>query len=199
MARCRPKAGWRVLGKGAGVGRSDRYILSQLMMLFGFFSLVLVSVYWVNRAVRLFDQLIADGQSAWVFLEFTALSLPYVNWLVLPVSAFAASYALDWRPQWWSGWPGLLLDLLILDCWIYWWHRANHVWPFLWRFHEVHHLDEFLDASSVKLNEAIDRFILGDEPFAASLQPDLYGYNEYDQLMRLDEWQARGRSDGGAA
>lgn len=91
MARCRPKAGWRVLGKGAGVGRSDRYILSQLMMLFGFFSLVLVSVYWVNRAVRLFDQLIADGQSAWVFLEFTALSLPYVIWLVLPVSAFAAT------------------------------------------------------------------------------------------------------------
>jgi lipopolysaccharide export system permease protein len=79
------------LGKGAGVGRSDRYILSQLMMLFGFFSLVLVSVYWVNRAVRLFDQLIADGQSAWVFLEFTALSLPYVIWLVLPVSAFAAT------------------------------------------------------------------------------------------------------------
>ncbi len=61
------------------------------MMLFGFFSLVLVSVYWVNRAVRLFDQLIADGQSAWVFLEFTALSLPYVIWLVLPVSAFAAT------------------------------------------------------------------------------------------------------------
>ncbi len=91
MARCRSKAGWRVLGKGAGVGRSDRYILSQLMMLFGFFSLVLVSVYWVNRAVRLFDQLIADGQSAWVFLEFTALSLPYVIWLVLPVSAFAAT------------------------------------------------------------------------------------------------------------
>lgn len=61
------------------------------MMLFGFFSLVLVSIYWVNRAVSLFDQLIADGQSAWVFLEFTALTLPYVIWLVLPVSAFAAT------------------------------------------------------------------------------------------------------------
>lgn len=85
------RARQRGLGKGAGVGRSDRYILSQLMTLFGFFSLVLVSVYWVNRAVGLFDQLIADGQSAWVFLEFTALSLPYVIWLVLPVSAFAAT------------------------------------------------------------------------------------------------------------
>ena len=39
----------------------------------------------------LFDQLIADGQSAWVFLEFTALSLPNVIRLVLPMSAFAAA------------------------------------------------------------------------------------------------------------
>ncbi|MFQ6552076.1 LPS export ABC transporter permease LptF [Aestuariibius insulae] len=73
------------------MARIDRYMLSQLMVLFGFFSLILVLVYWVNRAVILFDQLIADGQSAGVFLEFTALSLPNVIRLVLPISAFAAS------------------------------------------------------------------------------------------------------------
>ncbi len=61
------------------------------MVLFGFFSLVLVSVYWINRAVRLFDRLIADGQSAFVFLEFSALTLPNVIRLVLPMAAFAAS------------------------------------------------------------------------------------------------------------
>ena len=66
-------------------------MLSQLLMLFGFFALILVSVYWVNRAVLLFDQLIADGQSAWVFLEFTALTLPNVIRLVLPVAAFVAA------------------------------------------------------------------------------------------------------------
>lgn len=73
------------------IGRFDRYILSQLLMLFGFFSLVLVLVYWVNRAVVLFDQLIANGQSAAVFLEFTALSLPNVIRVVLPVAAFAGT------------------------------------------------------------------------------------------------------------
>jgi lipopolysaccharide export system permease protein len=73
------------------LGRFDRYMLSQLMTLFGFFSLVLVMVYWINRAVILFDQLIADGQSAGVFLAFTALSLPQVITIVLPLSAFAAS------------------------------------------------------------------------------------------------------------
>ncbi|MFW2543493.1 LPS export ABC transporter permease LptF [Primorskyibacter sp. 2E107] len=66
-------------------------MLSQLMVLFGFFALVLVSVYWVNRAVVLFDRLIADGHSAGVFLEFSALSLPSVIALVLPMAAFAAA------------------------------------------------------------------------------------------------------------
>lgn len=61
------------------------------MVVFGFFSLVLVMVYWINNAVRLFDQLIADGQSAAVFLEFTALSLPSVIRIALPLAAFAAS------------------------------------------------------------------------------------------------------------
>jgi lipopolysaccharide export system permease protein len=77
-------------------GRFDRYLLSQLLMLFGFFALVLVLVYWVNRAVVLFDQLIANGQSAAVFLEFTALTLPNVIRLVLPVAAFAGTvYAVN--------------------------------------------------------------------------------------------------------
>ena len=71
--------------------RFDRYILSQLMALFGFFSLVLVAVYWINRAVGLFDQLIGDGQSALVFLQFSLLTLPNVIRLVLPVSAFVAA------------------------------------------------------------------------------------------------------------
>jgi lipopolysaccharide export system permease protein len=78
------------------VGRIDRYLLSQLMAVFGLAALVLVLVYWINRAVVLFDQLIADGQSAWVFLEFTALALPSIVRIVLPIAAFAATlYALS--------------------------------------------------------------------------------------------------------
>lgn len=72
------------------MARFDRYLLSQFMTLFGFFALVLVMVYWVNRAVVLFDQLIANGQSAAVFLEFTTLTLPNVIRIVLPVAAFAS-------------------------------------------------------------------------------------------------------------
>lgn len=73
------------------MARFDRYMLSQLLTLFGFFSLILVLIYWINRAVRLFDRLIADGQSAWVFLELTSLSLPGLIRIVLPLSAFVAA------------------------------------------------------------------------------------------------------------
>jgi sterol desaturase/sphingolipid hydroxylase (fatty acid hydroxylase superfamily) len=68
--------------------------------------------------------------------------------VVVPLTQAAAGLAPGWRPPWWAGWPGLVLDLLLLDLWIYWWHRANHRLPPLWRFHEVHHLDRFLDAST---------------------------------------------------
>ena len=71
--------------------RFDRYMLSQFMVLFGFFALVLVSIFWINKAVRMFDRLIGDGQPAWVFLEFTALTLPGVIGVVLPIAAFAAT------------------------------------------------------------------------------------------------------------
>jgi lipopolysaccharide export system permease protein len=66
-------------------------MLSQLMVLFGFFALVLVSIFWINQAVRMFDKLIGDGQPAWVFFEFTALTLPAVIGGMLPIAAFAAA------------------------------------------------------------------------------------------------------------
>ncbi len=72
------------------MAKFDRYMLSQLLVLFGFFALVLVAIFWINRAVVLFDRLIGDGQNALVFLEFTALGLPKLIATVLPIATFAA-------------------------------------------------------------------------------------------------------------
>ncbi|WP_370401617.1 LPS export ABC transporter permease LptF [Sulfitobacter sp. JB4-11] len=71
--------------------RFDRYMLSQLFVLFGFFALVLVALFWINRAVVLFDRLIGNGQSALVFLEFSSLSLPKLVVTVLPIATFAGA------------------------------------------------------------------------------------------------------------
>lgn len=73
------------------MAKVDRYMLSQLLVLFGFFSLVLVAIFWINRAVVLFDRLIGDGQTALVFLEFTALGLPRLIATVLPIATFASA------------------------------------------------------------------------------------------------------------
>ena len=45
-------------------------------------------------------------------------------------------------------WLEFSLSFLLLDCWMYVWHRLNHEVPFFWRFHRVHHSERELDASS---------------------------------------------------
>lgn len=41
-----------------------------------------------------------------------------------------------------------LSGFLLLDLSFYYWHIANHKIPFLWRFHNVHHIDPDLDVST---------------------------------------------------
>jgi sterol desaturase/sphingolipid hydroxylase (fatty acid hydroxylase superfamily) len=42
----------------------------------------------------------------------------------------------------------ILVSVLALDFVSYIWHRANHKWDFLWRFHAVHHSDTVFDVST---------------------------------------------------
>lgn len=41
-----------------------------------------------------------------------------------------------------------VLSFLLMDLTFYYWHLANHRLPFLWRFHNVHHIDPDLDVST---------------------------------------------------
>jgi sterol desaturase/sphingolipid hydroxylase (fatty acid hydroxylase superfamily) len=41
-----------------------------------------------------------------------------------------------------------ILGFFLLDLSFYYWHRANHAFRFLWRFHNVHHVDPDLDVST---------------------------------------------------
>jgi len=44
-------------------------------------------------------------------------------------------------------WRGVLA-ILLLDAWTYTWHRLNHVWPLLWRFHRLHHADREMNVTT---------------------------------------------------
>ena len=87
--------------------------------------------------------------------------------LVIVFTAVAVDYAPPWRAQWLAGaprWFTLVVDLLILDLWIYGWHRLNHRFPFFWRFHQIHHYDQQLDASTAM------RFHFGEVALSAMVR-----------------------------
>jgi len=51
--------------------------------------------------------------------------------------------------------------VLLFDFWTYAWHRINHVVPFFWRFHTVHHSDNKMDVTTA------NRFHLGEIFFSS--------------------------------
>ena len=57
-----------------------------------------------------------------------------------------------------------LLALVLLDGWIYAWHRANHTIPLLWRFHRMHHSDQQMDVTTAT------RFHLGEHVGSSMLR-----------------------------
>ncbi len=83
--------------------------------------------------------------SAVAFIAAVALVQPAVRW------------ALHWSAARPFGlihlvalpvWAEFALSFLLMDLAFYYWHVANHRVPFLWRFHNVHHIDPDLDVST---------------------------------------------------
>ncbi|MDD4976649.1 MAG: sterol desaturase family protein [Bacteriovorax sp.] len=90
-----------------------------------------------------------------IFHNFSlaVLALPITRLLTLPLVLFVAHYVGV------RGWGILnifkfnntthfLLGFLLLDFTLYWWHVANHKVRFFWRFHQVHHADRDMDATT---------------------------------------------------
>jgi ATP-dependent helicase/nuclease subunit B len=51
--------------------------------------------------------------------------------------------------------------------------------------------DEFLAHAYRNFAEAAEKWLAGNEPFKAKLNPAYAPYGDYDQLMRLEEWYGR--------
>lgn len=122
--------------------------MSELAQYKGFIVIATLAAFLVLERIYPMARVIGGLRRVGRNLGLSGLNAILSWFIVVPLTAAAAGHALDWRPLWWAGWPGLVADVLILDLWIYGWHRANHRFPLLWQFHEIHHLDNFLDASS---------------------------------------------------
>ena len=70
------------------MSKFDKYLLSQLLAIFGFFSLSIIGIYWINLSVSLFEQVVGSGNTLGLFLELSFLSLPSLTATVLPIAAF---------------------------------------------------------------------------------------------------------------
>lgn len=57
-----------------------------------------------------------------------------------------------------------VLAFLLMDLTFYWWHVANHRVRFLWRFHNVHHIDPDLDVTTAF------RFHFGEVAFSTAFR-----------------------------
>ena len=84
-------------------------------------------------------------------LGLTAVSF-LSNWLLASIAALAA---VRLRPAGllagvgWPMWTQVFAGILILDFSIgYLSHRSMHMWPPMWRFHQVHHSDDFVDVTT---------------------------------------------------
>ncbi len=46
------------------------------------------------------------------------------------------------------GWLEFVVSVVVLDLFDYFWHRFNHRFSFLWRFHKAHHADNEIDVTT---------------------------------------------------
>jgi ATP-dependent helicase/nuclease subunit B len=51
--------------------------------------------------------------------------------------------------------------------------------------------EDFLDRAGRQFAAAAAKWLTGTEPFVAKLNPAYAPYEDYDQLMRLEEWYGR--------
>jgi sterol desaturase/sphingolipid hydroxylase (fatty acid hydroxylase superfamily) len=67
------------------------------------------------------------------------LQSPTIQLLLAGAAVSLAGGGLEAWPQHWPLWVQVPVGLLIAEFGSYWWHRAGHTIPFLWRFHKMHH------------------------------------------------------------
>jgi len=93
------------------------------------------------------------------------------NWLLASV---AAVVALALRPSGimaqlgWPSWLEIIIGIVILDFSIgYLSHRTMHAWPAMWRFHQIHHSDPFVDVTTTFRTHPVEtvwRFLFSIAP-----------------------------------
>lgn len=89
-----------------------------------------------------------------------------------------------------------VVAFLLMDLAFYYWHRLNHIIPFLWRFHNVHHFDPDLDVTTAfrfhfmeigfsTLFRIIQISLIGISPFAFLIYESAFTANTIFQHSNI--------------
>lgn len=117
------------------------------------FAVLFVALFWLQLRHSLRRQRYSTFARAVRNLVFSAPGFALVRLAMIPIPLAAAAWAeqrgvglFHWLnlPRWLAG----TLAFFVMDWAYYWWHYANHLVPFFWRFHNVHHTDLDLDVST---------------------------------------------------
>jgi len=97
-------------------------------------------------------------------IGLTLVNQANVNWLTGVVAVVLAWWGEEEQVGLLRGldlgfWPTLLIAILVFEFIAYWFHRALHVVPWLWRLHAVHHSDTELDVTTTYRNHPLELLV----------------------------------------
>ena len=124
-------------------GKLTPYVLISLFILLIYYE----AAYPLRRRKR------ARGRRWLANLALTALVFAVGGYLVRPAALNVGTWTAgrDYGLLQFLGLPGwgqAAAGFLLMDLTFYYWHRVNHTNRWLWRFHNVHHVDPDLDVST---------------------------------------------------
>ena len=108
---------------------------------------------WFRRGLRTDLLFLFANFLVWTPLVGLALVSLYAAVQLLPLAWLQDPVAT--MPYWLQA----VIALLISDCAIYWFHRASHGLPLLWRFHRVHHSAESVDWVAAYREHPVDNLL----------------------------------------
>lgn len=133
----------------------EKYIYFETLDKWGAPLLILVFIFLLVAETR--KQLRKRKSSRWQRIKnnigVAAFGIVALRLVLIPALVLFAMWAeeenfglLNWLD--FPGWITYVGGFLLLDYGNYLWHLLNHKWNFLWRFHNVHHIDLDLDVTT---------------------------------------------------
>ncbi len=168
------------------------------VLIVALFGLVLMTIAWLRPAAPL------PGVRGWVLrtsllnvAQIAAVYLGGMTW-----DRWMPDLAL-WSTQSWGTVPAVALGYVLTTFVFYWWHRARHESPFLWRWlHQIHHSAARIEVITsfykhpleILINGLLSSFllyvVLGLSPATASMVVTITGIAEllYHSNLRTPRW-----------